>query len=85
MITDIVAGRPLMASEVTRPRHQSYLLHEAANRYSKPSIAWISHICANDAARDLSFRRAAPHDPAPTDVGAELDEALSSEVIEIEL
>jgi hypothetical protein len=48
-------------------------------------MAWVSHVGSDYTARDLSSMRATPRDTPRTDVGAELDEALSSEVIEIEL
>ena len=75
---------PLMPSEVARSRHQSYLLHEAAHRYSKPGI-WISHVCANDAARNLSLTGITPRYTPRTDVGPEFDETLSGELVQVEL
>ena len=48
-------------------------------------MAWVSHVGGDYTARDFASMRATPRDTPRTDVGAELDEALSSEVIEIEL
>src|ERR1700730_6311661 len=70
---------------MTRARHQSYLLREPANRYSKPSMAWVSHVGGDYTARDFSSMGVTPRDTPRTDVGAETDHALSSEVIEVEL
>jgi hypothetical protein len=70
---------------VARARHQSYLLREPANRYSKPSMAWVSHVGGDYTARDFASMRVTPRNTPRTDVGAELDKALPSEVIEIEL
>jgi hypothetical protein len=75
----------LATAEMARSRHQSYLLHEAANRYAKPSVVGVRHVCANDTLCDFSPVRITPRDTPRTDVGAELDEALTGEVIEIEL
>jgi hypothetical protein len=74
-----------MPSEVTWARDQGHLLYDAADRYTKPGMAWVSHIGADYTARYCSVMRVTPRDAPRTDVGAELDEALSSEVIEIEL
>jgi hypothetical protein len=70
---------------VARARHQSYLLREPVNRYSKPSMAWVSHVGGDYTARDFSSMRVPPGDTPRPDVGTELDETLSSELIEIEL
>jgi hypothetical protein len=70
---------------VARARYQSYLLCEPANRYSKPSMAWVSHVGGDYTAGDFSLMRVSPRDTPRTDIGTELDEALPSEVIEIEL
>ena len=75
----------LMASEVTRAIHQSYPLNESTHRYSKPSMARVRHVGGDCTARDFSSMRVTPRDTPRTDVGAELDESLPSEVIEIEL
>jgi hypothetical protein len=75
---------PLPPAEAARARYQSDLLHQAAHRYSQPSVLLIGHGCANDAARDLS-PITPPRDTPRTDARAELDEALAGEVIEIEL
>jgi hypothetical protein len=60
-------------------------LREPANRYSKPSMAWVSHVGGDYTAPDFSSMRATPRDTPRADISAELDEAPSSEVIEIEL
>jgi hypothetical protein len=70
---------------VARARDQGYLLCEPADRYSKPRTAWVSHVGGDYAARYFSSVRITPRDAPRTDVGAKLDEALSSEVIKIEL
>ena len=74
-----------MPAVVARARHQSHLLCEPADRNSKPSMVWVSYIGGDCAAGDFSSMRVTPRDTARTDVGAELDEALAGEVIEIEL
>src|SRR5262249_57448501 len=51
---------PLMSAVVARARHQSYLLCEPANRNSKPTMAWVSHVGGDHAARNLSSMRAPP-------------------------
>jgi hypothetical protein len=48
-------------------------------------VVGVRHVCANDAPRDLSLIRATPRNTPRTDVSAELDEAPSRKVIEIEL
>jgi hypothetical protein len=48
-------------------------------------MVWISHVGGDYTARDFSSMRATPRVAPRTDVGAEPDEALSSEMIEIEL
>jgi len=48
-------------------------------------VVGVRHVCANDALRDFSLVKITPRDTPRTDVGAELDEALAGEVIEIEL
>lgn len=48
-------------------------------------MAWASHVGGDYTARDFSSMRVTPGDTPRSDVGAELDEVLSSEVIEIEL
>jgi len=77
--------RTLMASKAARARHEGYLLCEPANRYSKPAVAWVSHVSGDYTARDFSSMRVTPRDAPSTDVGTELDEAPSSKVIEVEL
>jgi len=74
-----------MASEMAWARHQSYLLNESTHRYLKPSMAWVCHVGDDRTARDVSSMRVTPRDTSRTDVGAELDQTLSSEVIKIEL
>ena len=70
---------------MARARDQGYLLHGAANRNAKPGVVGVRHVCANETPRDFSLTRVTPRDTPRTDVGAELDEALAGEVIEIEL
>jgi hypothetical protein len=48
-------------------------------------MALVSHVGADYTARYCSVMRVTPGDAPRADVGAELYEALSSEVIEIEL
>ena len=75
-----------MAPEVARARDQGYLLQETIDsHYSKPGMAWIGHVYADYAARNFSLMRVTPRDAPRTDVGVELDEALSSKVIEVKL
>jgi len=77
---------PLTSAEVARASDQGDLLQEAVNgHYSKPTLVWISHVSGNDAASDLSLIRVAPGDTAGTNIGAELDEALSRKRVEVEL
>jgi hypothetical protein len=70
---------------VARPRNQGYLLREAPNRQAKPRVVGVRYACANDAPRDLSLIRAAPRNTPRTDVIAELDEALSGKLVQVEL
>jgi hypothetical protein len=48
-------------------------------------MVWVRHIGGDYTARDFPPMRVTPGDTPSTNVGAELDETLSSEVIEIEL
>jgi hypothetical protein len=48
-------------------------------------MVWVSHVGIDYATRDLASMRIAPRNAPRPDVGAELDETPSSEVIEIEL
>jgi hypothetical protein len=59
-------------------------LYEAANRDLKPSTAGVSHVGGDYTARDFSLIRVAPRDTACANAGADLDEALSCKLIEIE-
>jgi hypothetical protein len=70
---------------MTRARHQSYLLHEAANRYAKGGTVWVGHVCADDAARDFSLMGVTPRNTPRTNIFPGLDEALSSKEVEVEL
>jgi hypothetical protein len=56
-----------------------------SNGYFKPGMIWIAHIGRDLTSSNFPPIRAIPHYAAPTDIGAELDEALSSKRIEIEL
>jgi hypothetical protein len=76
--------KPLTSAVVARARYQSYLLRELADGYSKPRMPWVSHVGPDYTARDFSLMRVTPRDTPRTEVGAELDEAFSSEAIEIE-
>jgi hypothetical protein len=76
--------KPLAASKMARARDQSYLLHEAANRYAKPGI-WISHVCANDAARNLSLTGITPRYTPRADVSPKFNETLSGKLVQVEL
>jgi hypothetical protein len=57
----------------------------AANRYLEPSTAGVRHICADYTARDFSVMGIIPGYAPRTDIGPELDEALSCKLIEVEL
>jgi hypothetical protein len=73
-----------MSAVVARARDQSYQLLEPADRYSKPGTAWVGHVGGNYTARDSSLAGVAPRNTPRTNIGAKLDETLSSKVIEIE-
>jgi hypothetical protein len=60
-------------------------LYIPADRYLKPGTAWVSHVGSDYTARDLALIRVTPGDTPRTNVGAEFDEALAGEAIEIEL
>jgi hypothetical protein len=68
-----------------RARDQGYLLCGPANRYTKPSVRWIRHVSANDAAPDLCPMGARPGDTPRTNIVAEPDEALSGKLVQVEL
>jgi hypothetical protein len=68
-----------------RAGDQSYPLLKSANRNSKPAMAWGSHVGGDYTARDFASMRGTPRNTPRTDVGAEIDEALTGEVIEVEL
>jgi hypothetical protein len=70
---------------VARARNHGYLLREAPNRYAKPRVVGVRHVCANDAPRDFSLTRITPRDTPRTNIFAGLDEALSSKEVEVEL
>ena len=76
---------PLTASKVARTRDQGYPLNESTHRDLKPSMARVSHVGADHTACDFSSMRVTPRDTSCVDIGTELGEALSGEVIEIEL
>jgi hypothetical protein len=48
-------------------------------------MAWVTHVGGDYTARDFSLMGVAPRDTPRTNIRAGLDEALASEVIEIEL
>jgi hypothetical protein len=60
-------------------------LREPPNRYLHLGVGGITHGGGDHTARHLSSMGVTPRYTPRTDVGAELDEALSSEMIEIEL
>jgi hypothetical protein len=45
----------------------------------------IGHVCANDGPRDFSLMGVTPRDAPRTNIGAALDEILSSKEVEVEL